>query len=74
MFHTYQDYLFKYNEEDASILMTAPELAEFLGIGRNRAYDLLRNGTIKGFRIGNVWKVSREAVIQYIRKESGLIK
>ena len=54
-------------------IMTVPELAEYLGIGRNRAYDLLRNGSIKSFRIGSSWKVSREAVDYYVRKESGLI-
>ncbi len=58
------------NEESA--LMTPPELAAYLGIGKNRAYDLLKQGTIKGFRIGSTWKVSREAVDQYIRKQSGM--
>lgn len=38
--------------EDTSSLMTVPEMAEILGIGRNRAYELLRNGVIQGFRIG----------------------
>lgn len=61
-----------YNEDDTATLLTVPELAEYLGIGRNRAYDLLRNEKIKGFRIGCVWKVSKAAVIDYIRKESGL--
>lgn len=42
-----------YNSEELSTLLTVPELAEYLGIGRNRAYDLLRKGIIKGFRIGN---------------------
>ena len=46
--------------------MTPPELASYLGIGRNRAYELLRDGIIKGFRIGTTWKVSREAVERYI--------
>ena len=61
-----------YNENELPILMTVPELAEYLGIGRNRAYDLLRQGIIKGFRIGSVWKVSKEAVELSIRKESGM--
>lgn len=39
-------------EENISVLMTVPELADYLGIGRNRAYDLLRDSTIKGFKIG----------------------
>jgi excisionase family DNA binding protein len=59
--------------EDATTLLTVPELAEYLGIGRNRAYDLLRNGIIKGFRIGCTWKVSKAAVIEYILIESRLV-
>ena len=57
---------------DVSTLFTVLELAEYLGIGRNRAYDLLKNGIISGFRIGATWKVSKAAVDQYIMKNSGL--
>lgn len=61
-----------YNEDGLPTLMTAPELAEYLGIGKNRAYELLRKNVIKGFRIGTVWKVSKEAVELYIREKSGM--
>lgn len=60
------------NTDDLSTILTVPELADYLNIGRNRAYDLLRNGTIKGFRIGCTWKVSKEAVNTYIKESSGL--
>ena len=53
MYNTYQPSLTISNDENNSILFTVPELADYLGIGRNRAYDLLRNNIIKGFRIGN---------------------
>ncbi len=58
--------------EIESPLMTPGELAQYLGIGRNRAYELLRAGVIQGIRIGKTWKVSKEAVDMYIRKSSGL--
>lgn len=61
-----------YNEDGLPTLMTVPELAEYLGIGKNRAYELLRKNAIKGFRIGTVWKVSKEAVELYIREKSGM--
>ena len=73
MHNTYQPSLTISNDENNSILFTVPELADYLGIGRNRAYDLLRNNTIKGFRIGNTWKVSKIAVDQYILQNSGLL-
>ncbi len=58
--------------ENESFLMTASELADYLGIGKNRAYELLNSGEIKGFRIGSVWKVTEAAVNQYIYEKSGL--
>lgn len=61
------------NGDDSSILMTPPELAAYLGIGRNLAYQLLNDGTIKGFKIGNQWKVSRQAVDLWVARNSGLV-
>ena len=73
MYNTYQPSLTISNDENNSILFTVPELADYLGIGRNRAYDLLRNNIITGFRIGNTWKVSKITVDQYILQNSGLL-
>ena len=53
--------------------MTPSELAAYLGIGRNQSYQLLKEGVIKGFRIGNQWKVSKQAVDLYIAKKSNLV-
>ena len=61
------------NRDDSAVLMTPPELAAYLGIGRNLAYQLLNDGTIKGFKIGNQWKVSKQAVDLYIAKKSELM-
>ena len=60
-------------QEDASALMTPLELASYLGIGRNLAYELLQEGEIAGFKIKKQWKVSKEAVDRYIAKKSHLI-
>lgn len=57
-----------YTEE----LITIEELCEILAIGKNTAYRLLQNKEIRAFRIGRIWKISKAAVNDYIRKESGL--
>jgi len=62
-----------YNEEDSAQLMTPPEMALYLGIGRNMAYQLLNEGSIKGFRIGKKWFVSKDAVNRFIAKNSNLL-
>ena len=53
-------------------IMTTYEVTEALCIGKNRVYELLGNGIQKGFRIGNIWKIPKEAVIEYIMSQSGL--
>lgn len=63
----------QYGTNEEIPLMTALELAEYLGIGKNAAYELLRTQAIHGFRIGKTWKVSKDAVDLYIRKNSGLV-
>ena len=62
---------FSTDNEAEPALMTVNELAEYLGIGRNRAYELLNTRAIKGFRIGSIWKVSKIAVDQFIYEKSG---
>ncbi|MBM6752940.1 helix-turn-helix domain-containing protein [Mediterraneibacter glycyrrhizinilyticus] len=58
--------------EDISDLITVDELCEWLAIGKNAAYTLLNSGKIKAFRIGRIWKISKAAVVEYIRQESML--
>lgn len=60
-------------EDETSILMTPLEMSNYLGIGRNLAYQLLNEGIIKGFRIGKQWKVSKQAIDLYVAQSSGLI-
>ena len=52
----------RYNED----VLTVKEMMDMLAIGKNTAYKLLRDGTIKSFRIGNTYKVLRKSVQAYI--------
>ena len=53
-------------EFDNLEILTVPELMELLFIGKNTAYQLLREKNIKAFRIGNTWKIPKAAVDEYI--------
>ena len=55
-----------------SDIMSVPDVAEVLSIGKNRVYELLENNAIKGFRIGRVWKIPKAAVQEYIIEQSNL--
>lgn len=59
-------------QDESSDLITVDELCELLSIGRNSAYILLNSGELKAFRIGRNWKISREAVWEYIKRKSRL--
>lgn len=49
-----------------SDVVTIDELCEMLRIGRNKAYELLRNGDIKAFRCGRLWIISKAAVEEFV--------
>lgn len=49
-----------------SMVLTADDVAEILGIGKNSTYDLLRNGEISGFKKKRRWFVPRSAIEKFI--------
>lgn len=49
-----------------SDIVTIDELCEMLRIGKNKAYELLRNGNIKAFRCGRLWIISKQAVEDFV--------
>lgn len=57
---------------ESGYILSASELADYLNIGKNRTYDLLNRGVIKGFRIDSSWRISIAAVNEYIKTASGL--
>ena len=61
-------------EKEDSILtiLTVSEVAEYLEVGKNRVYELLNNSSLKGFRMGSAWKISRMALENYILNASQL--
>lgn len=54
-------------------IMSVFDTAEALCIGRNRVYELLNSGEIKGFQIGKTWKIPKKSIEEYILRKSGLI-
>ena len=64
--------MFPDSYSDTSDILSVSDVAEYLGVGKNRVYDLLHKGLIKGFRMGSTWKISRMALDIYIREASGL--
>jgi len=57
-----------YNSFDTMpLVLEVSDIADTLGIGRNKAYALVNTGKIKALRIGNHYRVPREELIAFIR-------
>ena len=48
---------------------TVQELVKVLKISQNSVLKLLREGTIKGAKVGRVWRVSEENIRAFINGE-----
>ncbi|MCD8151350.1 MAG: helix-turn-helix domain-containing protein [Clostridiales bacterium] len=53
-------------------IMTVFDVAEALGIGKNRIYELMEAGELKAFRIGRIWKIPKRSVETYILEKANL--
>ena len=47
-------------------IVSIAELQKMLRIGRNTAYSILNDGTIKAHRIGNKYIIPKISVIEYV--------
>jgi excisionase family DNA binding protein len=53
-------------KETKPLLLTVREVSELLRIHRPKVYDLIREGTIQGFKLGSDWRVRLESVERLI--------
>ena len=54
---------------DNNEIMKFEEVMEYLNIGKSTLYKLRRSGDITSFKIGKVWKIPRQSVEDYIKKQ-----
>lgn len=48
-------------------IMTFKECRQLLKVGKNTLLYLIHSGQIYAFKIGNRWKISKSAVMEYLR-------
>ncbi|MGM9552950.1 MAG: helix-turn-helix domain-containing protein [Faecousia sp.] len=56
--------------EDAPLVLKVKDLPPLLKVGRNTAYELVRSGKIHSVKVGRVYRIPRDAVIDYLLKSS----
>ena len=50
------------SKDNQLVLLTVKEVSQLLRIHRPKVYDLIRDGTIEGFKLGSDWRVKRESI------------
>ncbi len=50
------------------LVLTVPQLADVLHIGRNAAYDLVKSGRIRSIHIGRTIRIPQSALLEYLDK------
>ncbi|MEM3486066.1 MAG: helix-turn-helix domain-containing protein [Candidatus Methanomethyliaceae archaeon] len=52
------------------LLLTVPEVAKLLGIGRNTAYELIYRRGFPVIRFGRAVRIPRQALLEWITEEA----
>ena len=50
-------------------ILTLKELQELLHIGKNTALRLVQSGEIEAFKVGKQWRIVREDIIRYLKRQ-----
>ena len=53
-------------------ILTAEEVCEALRMGYNAVYELLNEGKLRAYKNGRVWRITKQALIQYVSESSRL--
>lgn len=53
-------------QENLPAILTPLDVMDILGVGKNTAYNLLTSGQLKGFRVGRSWRVTSDAMEEFL--------
>lgn len=57
----------EYNSiDELPYVISVPQLAKLLGIGRNAAYEIVNRGEIRSVKIGKTIRIPKSAVIEFV--------
>ena len=56
--------------EEYPDIVTVPQLREMLGVCKANACQLLNSGQIKCFRVGNVYRISKICVYDFLKEQT----
>lgn len=53
-------------QERLPAILTPMDIMDILGVGKNTVYHLLASGQLKGFRIGKSWRITGDALEEFL--------
>jgi excisionase family DNA binding protein len=53
--------------EISNKILTVPQAAEQLQVSERTVYEWLRDGKLPGRKIGKVWRLSADAIVDFLR-------
>ena len=60
-----------YNTFEAMpLVLSVEDIADTLAIGKNKAYGLVNSGEIKSLKIGQHYRIPRDAFIAFLKRET----
>lgn len=53
-------------------ILNVTDVAKALKIGNTQAYKLVRSGKLPAFKEGRAWKISKQALTQYVQQSTAI--
>ena len=53
---------------DLPLVLHVKDLAKVLSVSQNTAYALVRSGQIRSIRTGRIYRIPKDALIEYLNK------
>ena len=63
----YHEYLEECKQEQVPVVLTAAEVMDILGVGKNAVYLLLNTRKLYGIRVGRSWRITMQALEEFMR-------
>lgn len=54
------------NFDQLPLVLSVPQVAQVLNLGRDTTYGLVRSGHIRSVRVGRQYRVPRAALVEYL--------
>lgn len=56
-------------KRDQYTILSPSDVMDILCVGKNTAYGLLNSGKLKGFRVGRSWRITGEALEEFMSSQ-----